>query len=61
MHTPGIIDIERLAEYLNMNSIVHESHGLSADNEKPVVVFIRYDLQVNEVKIRERCWALKYY
>ena len=55
VHTPGIIDIERLAEYLN----IEQHHTMKAtvffrrDNEKPVVVFIRGDLQVNEVKLRK--------
>src|SRR5690554_5330369 len=54
VHTPDIKDIERLAEFLN----VDESQTMKAtvffrqDNEMPVVVFIRGDLEVNEVKLK---------
>jgi len=55
VYTPGISDIETLAKYLNLD----ESQTMKAtvffrrDNEMPVVVFIRGDLQVNEVKLRK--------
>ena len=55
VHTPDIKDIEKLAEFLNID----ESRTMKAtvffrkDNEMPVVVFLRGDLQVNEVKLRK--------
>ena len=55
IHTPGIRDIEALADFLS----VPESGTMKAtvffrkDNEVPVVVFIRGDLQVNEVKLKK--------
>ncbi|HHY83413.1 MAG TPA: proline--tRNA ligase [Clostridiales bacterium] len=55
VHTPGIKDIASLAEFLN----IKESQTIKAavffrrDNEMPVVVFIRGDLQVNEVKLKK--------
>jgi prolyl-tRNA synthetase len=55
VHTPDIKDIEKLAEFLN----IKESQTMKAtvffrrDNEQPVVVFVRGDLQVNEVKLRK--------
>ena len=55
VHTPGIRDIEALADFLS----VPESGTMKAtvffrkDNEVPVVVFIRGDLQVNEVKLKK--------
>ncbi len=55
VHTPGIKDIESLAKFLG----VEESQTMKAsvffreDNYKPVVVFIRGDLQVNEVKLKK--------
>lgn len=54
VHTPDIKDIESLAKFLN----IKESQTMKAtvffrrDNEKPVVAFIRGDLQVNEVKLK---------
>ncbi|HHU77722.1 MAG: proline--tRNA ligase [Caldicoprobacterales bacterium] len=55
VHTPGVMDIEALAEFLNRE----KSRTLKAaaffrrDNEKPVLVFLRGDLQVNETKLRK--------
>jgi prolyl-tRNA synthetase len=55
VHTPNIKDIEALANFLN----VKQSQTMKAtvffrkDNEMPVVVFIRGDLQVNEVKLKK--------
>ncbi|MGI6537870.1 MAG: proline--tRNA ligase [Caldicoprobacterales bacterium] len=53
VYTPGIQDIESLARFLNID----ESQTMKAavffrkDNEKPVLVFIRGDLEVNELKL----------
>jgi len=55
VHTPGVRDIEALAEFLS----VPESRTMKAtvfsrrDNKIPVVVFVRGDLQVNEVKLKK--------
>ena len=56
VHTPNIKDIEGLAAFLN----IKESQTMKAtvffrqDNEKTVVVFIRGDLQVNEIKLKKQ-------
>ncbi|WZL79011.1 proline--tRNA ligase [Eubacteriales bacterium mix99] len=55
VHTPGVRDIEALTKFLS----VPESRTMKAtvfsrrDNKIPVVVFVRGDLQVNEVKLKK--------
>ena len=55
VYTPNLKDIAALSEFLS----VKESHTMKAmvffreDNQKPVIVFIRGDLQVNEVKLKK--------
>ncbi|MBR1778903.1 MAG: proline--tRNA ligase [Clostridia bacterium] len=54
IHTPGVDTIEKLAHFFNVNTsqtikaVVFKAKG----SPKPVVVFIRGDLQVNEAKLR---------
>ena len=55
VYTPHLKDIAALSEFLS----VKESQTMKAmvffreDNQKPVIVFIRGDLQVNEVKLKK--------
>jgi len=54
VHTPGITDIEALAEFLNINKrdIAKATVFKRSDTEAPVIVFLRGDLEVNEAKLR---------
>ena len=55
VHTPNIKDIEALAEFFNaptrrfLKSTVFAVEG----SKRPLIVFIRGDLQVNEAKVRK--------
>ena len=55
VHTPGVRDIEALTKFLS----IPEFRTMKAtvfsrrDNKIPVVVFVRGDLQVNEVKLKK--------
>jgi prolyl-tRNA synthetase len=53
IYTPDIKDIESLAKFLNIKEtqIMKATVFTRADNQKPVLVFIRGDLQVNECKL----------
>ncbi len=53
VYTPDIKDIESLAKFLNIkeSQIMKATVFTRADNQKPVIVFIRGDLQVNECKL----------
>lgn len=53
VYTPGIKDIKSLAEYLNIlpQQTIKAAVFIRSDNDKPVVVFIRGDLEVNENKV----------
>jgi prolyl-tRNA synthetase len=53
VHTPGIKDIESLAEFLGVLPMQTIKAAVFArkDNNKPVVVFVRGDLEVNETKV----------
>ncbi len=53
VHTPGVKDIESLAKFLGVKEYqtMKASVFFRADNEKTVLVFIRGDKQVNELKL----------
>jgi len=53
VYTPDIKDIESLADFLSIkpSQTMKATVFFRRDNEQPVVVFVRGDLQVNEVKL----------
>ena len=59
VHTPGITDIASLAEFFNTpESRLLKAAVFQAENrEKPVIVFLRGDRQVNEAKLRRLAGA----
>lgn len=55
VYTPNIKDIEALSQFLSVkqSQIMKATVFFRKDNQMPVIVFIRGDLQVNEVKLEK--------